>query len=89
MHTSTTSTGVLDPWSSEQLQQATQGQWVGGKPTDSVVRIVTDSRQAQTGDAFLALKGERFDAHDFVQKVAEQGATCAIVEREIAGFAIV
>lgn len=87
MHTSTTSTGVLDSWSSTDLQAATQGHWVG-TPTQTIKRIVTDSRQAQAGDAFLALKGERFDAHDFVAKVAEQGASCVIVEREIKELSI-
>lgn len=84
MHTSTTSTGKLDPWSAEQLQQATQGQWLNGiEPQDALQRILTDSRQATAGDAFLALKGERFDAHNFVQQVALQGASCVIVERGI------
>ncbi|KAA8733146.1 UDP-N-acetylmuramoyl-tripeptide--D-alanyl-D-alanine ligase [Acinetobacter qingfengensis] len=99
MHTSTTSTGRLDPWSSTQLQQATQGYWLmpdnaaltGGKSSVAhealqIQRILTDSRQAKVGDAFLALKGERFDAHDFVRQVAEQGASCVIVQRAIDGL---
>lgn len=84
MHTSTTSTSRLDPWTIQDLQQATQGTWHQGiQPADNIQRIVTDSRNAQIGDAFLALKGERFDAHDFVAKVARQNASCAIVERAI------
>ncbi len=93
MHTSTTSSGRLEPWSSTDLQQATQGQWIVGansiRPEEmSIQRIVTDSRQAQQGDAFLALKGERFDAHDFVRQVAAQGVSCVIVQREIQGIDI-
>ena len=84
MHTSTTSTSRLDPWTMQDLQRATQGVWHQGiQPADNIQRIVTDSRNAQIGDAFLALKGERFDAHDFVAKVARQNASCAIVERTI------
>ena len=48
-----------------------------------IKRILTDSRYAESGDAFLALKGERFDAHDFVAQVATQGCQIAIVERPI------
>lgn len=87
MHTSTTSLARLDPWSSQQLQEATQGQWVNQRsPQNLIQRIVTDSRAATHGDAFLALKGERFDAHDFVQQVVEQGASCIIVERPLEGI---
>lgn len=83
-HTSTTSTGRLDPWQSADLQHATQGTWYQGNvPTQNIERILTDSRQAQAGDAFLALKGERFDAHDFIEQVTAQGASCVIVERAI------
>ncbi|MFB2539145.1 MULTISPECIES: UDP-N-acetylmuramoyl-tripeptide--D-alanyl-D-alanine ligase [unclassified Acinetobacter] len=88
MHTSTTSTGRLDPWNSQALQDATQGRWHPSAPEGDIQRIVTDSRAAGIGDAFLALKGERFDAHDFVANVAKQGAKCVIVEREIAGIDI-
>lgn len=80
MHTSTTSTAALEPWSIEQLQQATQGYWLNDKkPAGQIKRILTDSRDAESGDAFLALKGERFDAHDFIVQVAAQGCEIAIV----------
>lgn len=84
MHTSTTSTAALEPWSIEQLQQATQGYWLNDKkPVDQIKRILTDSRDAEAGDTFLALKGERFDAHDFIAQVAAQGCEIAIVSRPV------
>ena len=84
MHTSTTSTVPLEAWTAEQLQQATQGEWFRQYlPKSEIKRILTDSRHAEMGDAFLALKGERFDAHDFVTQVAAQGCQIAIVERPI------
>jgi UDP-N-acetylmuramoyl-tripeptide--D-alanyl-D-alanine ligase len=84
MHTSTTSTVPLEAWTAEQLQQATQGQWHKQNiPQGEIKRILTDSRHAESGDAFLALKGERFDAHNFVAQVATQGCQIAIVERPI------
>lgn len=53
MHTSTTSTAALVPWTAEQLQQATQGHWYQGKaPIAAIKRILTDSRHAEKGDAF-------------------------------------
>ncbi|ENX60387.1 MULTISPECIES: UDP-N-acetylmuramoyl-tripeptide--D-alanyl-D-alanine ligase [Acinetobacter] len=84
MHTSTTSTVPLQPWTAEQLQQATQGEWFQQKlPQGEIKRILTDSRHAEAGDAFLALKGERFDAHNFVAQVAAQGCQIAIVDHPV------
>jgi UDP-N-acetylmuramoyl-tripeptide--D-alanyl-D-alanine ligase len=47
-----------------------------------IKRVVTDSRNIQPGDLFVALKGEHFDAHDFVEQVAHMGAAGAIVSKE-------
>ena len=50
MHTSTTSTVPLAPWTAEQLEQATQGNWLNNKkPADAIKRILTDSRDAEQG----------------------------------------
>lgn len=84
MHTSTTSTVPLEPWTVEQLQHATQGYWLNDRvPAGEIKRILTDSRHAEQGDAFLALKGERFDAHDFIAQVAKNGCEIAIVSQPI------
>ena len=84
MHTSTTSTVPLEPWSAEQLAEATQGYWYLDKaPQGEIKRILTDSRHAELGDAFLALKGERFDAHDFIAQVAGNGCQIAIVSHPV------
>ena len=84
MHTSTTSTVPLEPWTAEQLANATQGTWHNNLiPQGDIKRILTDSRHAEAGDAFLALKGERFDAHDFVAQVAANGCQVAIVSHPV------
>lgn len=84
MHTSTTSTAALTPWRASELQHATQGSWyLGREPRSELQRILTDSRDAQAGDAFLALKGERFDGHDFAAQVQAQGASMLIVSRAL------
>src|SRR5262245_18276131 len=46
-----------------------------------VKRICTDSRQAKPGDLFFALKGDRFDGHDFLESVVKQGATALVVNQ--------
>jgi UDP-N-acetylmuramoyl-tripeptide--D-alanyl-D-alanine ligase len=47
--------------------------------------VVTDSRSVAEGDLFLALRGERFDGHDFVEAAFERGASAALVERSWEG----
>ena len=84
MHTSTTSTVPLEPWTADLLAQATHGYWFNDQaPVGEIKRILTDSRHAEAGDAFLALQGERFDAHDFVAQVAANGCQIAIVSHPV------
>ncbi|WP_299230539.1 UDP-N-acetylmuramoyl-tripeptide--D-alanyl-D-alanine ligase [uncultured Halomonas sp.] len=45
--------------------------------------IVTDTRRVSPGALFVALRGERFDAHDFVVEAREAGAVAAVVERAV------
>ncbi len=43
--------------------------------------IERDSRTLKTGDLFLAVRGEKYDGHDFVSASAAKGATAALVSR--------
>ena len=44
--------------------------------------ISTDSRTSRRGELFIAIKGERFDGHDFVKDVIGKGATAVIISKE-------
>jgi len=46
-------------------------------------RVCSDSRQLRPGDFFVALRGERFDGHDFIPSVAAKGAAGALVEHQV------
>lgn len=50
--------------------------------------VVTDSRAVKPGNVFVALRGERFDAHDFLDAVAGQGAAAVVVERVPPGLTL-
>ena len=41
-----------------------------------------DSRSIQPGELFFAVKGERMDGHDFVNKALEKGAVAAVVRKD-------
>ncbi len=51
----------------------------------TVENVSTDSRKSVNNGLFFALKGENFDAHDYVMKAAEQGCIAAVVEHPIDG----
>ncbi|RYY79705.1 MAG: UDP-N-acetylmuramoyl-tripeptide--D-alanyl-D-alanine ligase [Moraxellaceae bacterium] len=84
------SSAVPEPWSSEQLQLATQGKWhnLHNEPLDALSRIVTDNRRIQPGDVFLALIGERFDGHGFAAEAVARGAKAIIVSQPVAQVAV-
>jgi UDP-N-acetylmuramoyl-tripeptide--D-alanyl-D-alanine ligase len=48
--------------------------------------ISTDSRKINQNSLFIALKGERFDAHDFVKDVIANGCPLAVVDHLIDGI---
>ena len=56
----------------------------GGKTTDfgEVTGISTDTRTINKGDLYIALKGERFDGHDYIDKAFENGAVAVLSEKE-------
>lgn len=51
----------------------------GPRGAARLARIATDTRTVGAGDAFLALKGESFDAHDFLRDAVAKGASALIV----------
>jgi UDP-N-acetylmuramoyl-tripeptide--D-alanyl-D-alanine ligase len=48
------------------------------------LRVHTDTRSLQAGDLFVALKGDSFDAHDFLSQASAQGAVAAIAQHGLA-----
>ena len=55
-------------------------QWIG--PADvTVSALVSDSRKAVAGTLFIAVKGTKVDAHDFIPQVLAQGCTALVLEK--------
>jgi UDP-N-acetylmuramoyl-tripeptide--D-alanyl-D-alanine ligase len=63
------------------VAEAVGGRLVGGDADREVGPVVIDTRTLQAGDFLVALRGPRFDAHDFVAAALANGASGAIVER--------
>ncbi len=55
-----------------------------GDPAIRIDRVHSDSRSLQAGDLFVALRGERFDANEYLVQARAAGAVAALAERGIA-----
>ena len=69
-----------------EILQATQGNLIQGNPNTVITQVSTDSRTLKEGDLFVALVGEKFDGHNFLEGVCQQGALGAIVSKPVAEF---
>jgi UDP-N-acetylmuramoyl-tripeptide--D-alanyl-D-alanine ligase len=73
----------MDPRTFEQIAALVGGK-LHGVGTGKVTKVVTDSRSIRPGDFFVALRGEHFDGHAFLQAVREAAAAGALVsERNV------
>ena len=55
--------------------------WVWPPSRERWTAVSTDTRTIRPGDLFVALRGERFDGHDFVAQALAAGAGGAVVPR--------
>jgi UDP-N-acetylmuramoyl-tripeptide--D-alanyl-D-alanine ligase len=67
----------------EDLLVATGGRLLGPTSVTSFATAAVDSRQVTPGSCFVALRGERVDAHRFAAEAVRAGATVLLVERPV------
>jgi UDP-N-acetylmuramoyl-tripeptide--D-alanyl-D-alanine ligase len=63
------------------VADACGGEIPRGAGKTMVKNVCTDSRKAQPGDLFFALRGEHHDGHDFLEEVAARKAAAVVVEK--------
>jgi UDP-N-acetylmuramoyl-tripeptide--D-alanyl-D-alanine ligase len=67
-------------WNTEIIAQTLKlNQTIGFK---EITQITTDSRAVTAGSLFVAIKGDAFDGHDFIQKAIDQGAIAILTEKD-------
>ena len=64
--------------------------WTGGRLAsgfsgEPVRRVTHDTRSLRPGDVYVALKGDRFDGHDFAARALDMGAAGLVVSQPLAG----
>lgn len=68
----------------ERVLAATGGRLVAPAPGGLTLRSVSiDSRTLEPGALFVAIRGPRFDGHDFLAQALARGAAAALVDREL------
>ncbi|WP_409525287.1 UDP-N-acetylmuramoyl-tripeptide--D-alanyl-D-alanine ligase [Nitrincola sp. MINF-07-Sa-05] len=72
---------MIGDWTLSTLAQALNASHIG--PDVECLRVCTDSRQIQSGDLFVALRGPSFDGHAFIAEVRDKGAVAAVTDHQI------
>lgn len=69
----------------EEACKAVGGIWRGNSEglSKAITSVIIDSRKAEDGALFVAIPGDRVDGHDYIKAVLENGAVCAVSEREL------
>ena len=65
-----------------EVLQATSGTFISGTVETIFQGISTDSRLIQKGNLFVALKGEKFDGHDFIETAIKEGVSGLLIQDE-------
>ncbi len=75
---------ALFAWNQKHLLHATGGR-IGCEGKQTLFgKVSTDTRSLEPGDIFVALAGENFDGHDYVQAAVKSGAAAVIVHKALA-----
>ncbi len=75
----------MDPRTLQFVLDVTEGECLRGEASSMIARVQTDSRRVQPGDLFVALRGERFDGHDYIEEVVRRGAAAVLIDRAMLG----
>ncbi|MBN1405126.1 MAG: UDP-N-acetylmuramoyl-tripeptide--D-alanyl-D-alanine ligase [Candidatus Omnitrophica bacterium] len=75
----------------KEILQATKGKLINeGVPDSLIIKgVSTDTRKVRKGELFIALKGERFDGHDFIRKAIKKGVRAVIVSRPVSAPCVI
>src|SRR5688500_505485 len=63
------------------LDRVAEALGTGPRGATASTGIATDTRTIRDGDVFVALRGEKYDAHDFLDRAVQAGAKALVVSR--------
>lgn len=79
---------MIRPFSLEEIARYIDGRLVGEERSDAIDQVSIDSRTLPPGALFVAIRGSRFDGHDFLLQAEQAGAGAAVVEALEPGCAL-
>ncbi len=74
----------MKPLGPEEIRRAVGGAWLRPAPEVMIEGVTTDTRTARPGQMYFAIRGERFDGHEFLPQAAEAGCIAAVVAEDAA-----
>lgn len=73
----------MEEMSLSEVAEAVGGKLIAGSGETVISGVSTDSRRISGGELFVALRGPNFDGHEFAERALEEGASAAMVEKEL------
>ncbi len=72
---------ALEGFGLREILAAVDGELILGNPGDYFPGVCIDSRTVKKGEIFIAIKGDRYDGHNFIAEAISRGAGCIIAQR--------
>ncbi len=69
-------------WKYSTILEATEGVLICGKDDSNYKGISIDTRTIEKSEVFLAIKGENYDGHNFINKAIESGVKCILINSD-------
>lgn len=69
-------------WDLKELARASKAEVIGGGIPETVEAVGTDTRSLPPGCLFVALRGENFDGHTFIDEAVRQGSRAIVIDKE-------
>ncbi|MBU6951806.1 UDP-N-acetylmuramoyl-tripeptide--D-alanyl-D-alanine ligase [Hahella sp. HN01] len=76
---------MIGDWLTDDIAKAVDGTAEGDNV--AFTRVTTDSRGDCSGALFVALKGDRFDGHEYIDAAVSKGAVAVLAQRKVAADA--
>ena len=70
------------PFRSHEVESWTGGEQTAGSPDTILSGASIDTRSTRPGELFIAIRGQNYDAHGFLDKAIESGATALLVQED-------
>jgi UDP-N-acetylmuramoyl-tripeptide--D-alanyl-D-alanine ligase len=72
----------MKPMTLEEIRCGIRGRWLARGKDATITGVTIDTRSCRSGELFVAIRGERFDGHEFLAQSADAGCVGAMVAQD-------